>query len=595
MSIRSSAPILFVLAATSALSAQRFESASSSRGAESGSPAADQRVIATRSLRPFVHRTGSVRWGLRSMLPLATPEMTSFEGMQPSENTLSPDQVTSLLAMANDDYDEDRLRMNVDRSTLLLAGAPEVLERMGRRILELENTIARSIEVEASVHVLDDATDIPGQERAFLSSEEWRQFSERFPAERTVRGATISGGLLSLSSGGARPLVLDLDVEVAQDASISDPQVQRVPTGLRLKIEPHLTASGGRTPDVVARVELAYHDIISLQRQVLGAPGLGAIDTPEIATFAAMFATRLGRGETAVVYARRATAPARHFAIALRCTVREIQEVGPDDFVVVPVGSLGIDSPGGGGARLFIADELSRDQGDVERVFYSGENLDVYGAIEPGLLTDLVSLEDFEGDENLVPGWMLMAGGGARSVAALRQERLASLEQRLLRPIAIEVLVNSGRGDEDVRVRVPSLVGRDAAVRFGVDRLVVDDFEVEIAQEAEQANPVTHGEFDGVLFAASIDELGESGTHWATLIGHRVQLPPERQSLEDEHLGSLLMAPARFSAQEFSGFAPGRRLELGSGAEIPARGQDVRTTLSLEAVEIGGSGTRQPR
>jgi hypothetical protein len=150
------------------------------------------------------------------------------------------------------------------------------------------------------------------------------------------------------------------------------------------------------------------------------------------------------------------------------------------------------------------------------------------------------------------------------------QEGLAELERLHLRPAAVLLEVRAGDGALAAAFRAPLLMGRRAAVAGYFRRDLVEDYDVEVAQEARISDPVPRPAYAG-LFANLDVAPGPGG-------GHRVRLDLRLSAftgeiVEESHsneFGPVQNVPSwTVSTNVIVDLPPGARkaLDLGHGTQ----------------------------
>jgi hypothetical protein len=309
--------------------------------------------------------------------------------------------------------------------------------------------------------------------------------------------------------------VPDFDVEIAQGSAICDPISVPAADGLQAAVRPFLlqdgsvllrvVASAGDFDETFRRLRVGTTDLAWLHRAT---HSLGELEQADYRGTAAATELVLAPGATRGVLVGSPTLARRTRWDMLLFTVREAPAPVPaGTFCVLPVGALcapdlervlawtGDDekeryrelclSHGEGNNRVRLGIDWIRD-----RFTASGVNLDELGWLHGGTL--IVRAEE----------------ASARRV----QERLAELERLYLRPAAAVLEVRAADGALAAAFRAPLLMGRRASVAGYFRRDLVEDYDVEVAQESRISDPVPRTAYAG-LFANVDLSAGPSGSH----------------------------------------------------------------------------------
>lgn len=187
-------------------------------------------------------------------LPLPTLTPSNYTPPEPPEMlepapALQPDLLVELLraCVAPDSWSREGASLEVRTSTLI-ARAPEgVLQAIARVLGTLKRELLWSVEVDAEVLTLDERVSLGAE--GLLSDEAQQTLAQALAAGAAttldrVRLTSMHGARNALRSGRERAYLMDYDVEIAEDATISNPILQHVFAGVVLDIQPALSSTG---------------------------------------------------------------------------------------------------------------------------------------------------------------------------------------------------------------------------------------------------------------------------------------------------------------------------------------------------------------
>ena len=421
------------------------------------------------------------------------------------------------------------------------------------------------------------ARDLPPAPRAAAPGRVARadSFLEAPGATGGVGGKSIASTRLDLVPGALgsyekredRTFLMDYDVEVAERASVADPQFGRILSGLGLDLRALLLADGRVHLTVLADRGAA----LGSAPFDTGAEGLGTLDIPRVGVAAIASCASIREGESARFEVRGlGEEDGPGFLLSIRAKSIPREEPLPDGTRLFSVGFLA----DAGGRLLPRLDERLRAVTDEE-------------APDPETIPPSRFLEWLR--EGLGPGrFDSLLGGGALAVpcsdsrvalAGLPEEVLAragEIRRAIEAPLAsgASLLLEIGAGGEGPSrsARLAVTVGRACGAVVGLESTRVADYDVEIAQRSVAADPVVVREFDGIVFRAGLLALeGDRATLEVELLA-RALGPRARRATGARHLGDVETAPVeRAQVRTILSLGPGERLLLG---EVPAPGAD---------------------
>jgi len=496
------------------------------------------------------------------------------------------------------------------RGGLLVRQTPENHERVRRVLALLESAASRRVEVE--ILLLELAPGATGKIAAVLSSEE-RSALLRDAAVKALGSFTASGPFgarLALGTQRETRILADYDVEIAEDASIADPVVELVRDGLSASVR--VLPCGGGALDVEATAEIAALDD-PIRSLALDAPRLGRVDLPaDTCARAAGTAVVPAGGSLALV--ARGTAGRTGASLAVIVTPRavgpdlaplrdaqdgateaRVVELGPALYPPRAFQSL----PARGVAwidrsTLFEGRFSEASDGRVDtNGFEVGEGIPQ--ELGAGQGDDSSFVAPLPGRRALLLGDGDAAQRTASVVDALLEARRGTIEVTLALvtvPAGAERAVDAGallaaaraEREDGAYFVVPIVPGDRAAVVLGRESAFVSDYDVEVAQKAQIADPQIAFAFTGAAAEVRASR-GEDPSRIAVDV--RLSLSRSVGPLDARSHGGLDLGLIEFGDVTRSGVE--RRFTLASGepaAAIVGRAADGRE-IALIVVATG--------
>lgn len=469
--------------------------ATSSAQQREGNGAPVDPIVRTRSLAPLapphVQRSSPRASAMprlaenTAMLPLDTPNEAEpadwvVEVLQQRHRSAIDDGSLRLELGGAATTDDGRVRARV-QSTLVFAGERQRVDAAVRDFDALLAIVGRPIEV--SVHRLplaDGALPACQWDPATTSKQ-----LQATPPLWTSRAHTRSGAELRLGDQELRGVVADLDVEVAERATIFDAKVDAAFAGLLADLTVHALPGEG--------LQLRGSWLLSEPVASLAMP-IGtdrpSVDLPEHRTAYASFAGTILSGGALVVSGRGGPLGPAGFqlVVSARYLAPPAADAGPD-LLVRPVGAFltGASAlqPRGIAWRLPGVDVLQFAQQDDDGGLQPAELLRLLHGQQPG------SAELFDG--------ILVARGDVaanpRCNRLLAQLAADMATARLLSRVATDPAAGAAgaehaAGGDAIELAQPVLGGHSTAAFVGRERMLIRDFEVEIAARAAASNPV---------------------------------------------------------------------------------------------------------
>lgn len=375
---------------------------------------------------------------------------------------------------------EDGSQQALLHSTLVFAGERQAVDAAVRDFDAVEQAVGRPIEV--SVHRLP-LPDGP------LPASQWdpattAKLLQSTPPLWTSRAHTRSGAELRLGDQELRSVVADLDLEVAERATILDPKVDATFAGLLADVTVHALPGEG----LQLRGSWLLSEAVATTATPIGID-LATLDLPEHRTAYVSFAGTILSGGALVVSGRGGPLGPAGFALVVsaRYLAPPAEANGPD-LLVRPVGAfLGSRpalQPRGIAWRLPGSDGMQFADNGSASGLQPAELLRLLLGKQPG------TVELFDG--------ILVARG---DVATPRCNRLLSQLAADMRTARLVSRVGADGETPGIEVSQPVLGGHGAAAFVGHERMLIGDIEVEIAARAAASNPIVQAARSGLWLA----------------------------------------------------------------------------------------------
>lgn len=376
---------------------------------------------------------------------------------------------------------EDGSQQALPHSTVVFAGERQAVDAAVRDFDAVEQAVGRPIEV--SVHRL------PLQDGP-LPASQWdpattAKLLQATPPLWTSRAHTRSGAELRLGDQELRGVVADLDLEVAERATILDPKVDATFAGLLADVTVHALPGEG----LQLRGSWLLSEAVATTATPIGLE-LASLDLPEHRTAYVSFAGTILSGGALVVSGRGGALGPAGFALVVsaRYLAPPTEANGPE-LMVRPVGaflsSRPAPQPRGIAWRLPGSDGVQfADDGGTSGL-QPGELLRLLHGKQPG------TVELFDG--------ILVARGDVATTP--RCNRLLAQLAADMRTARLVSRVGAEADALGIEVSQPVLGGHGAAAFVGHERMLIGDVEVEIAARAAASNPMPQAARSGLWLA----------------------------------------------------------------------------------------------
>ena len=472
-----------------------------------------------------------------------------------------------------------KLSIEPEGTNLIVVGDGALVNQVRDEIDQLAAVLLRPLQIEAALWHIDAGEAPP----AVLSPGDWRTwFADRQPLWRSS-ATTQPSRPVALDGQRWTTYVCDVDTEVAQKQSISQPIADAFCEGGRVVVVPHALLGGD---------ELAVHVQFGLARRrgavrtaPTGVAGQSDLDLPVLESLFGACSARLQHGGGIAVTLRgHASAGGNHVL-----TVRAGSPVPPPTTTLAGIAALPcsalIDSALH--QRLSPPDPYPRAEENDEYRFPETIELDGgFGRLEPERLLDLLRSSI---DENATPYDLHVGSGhlfviGPESVRTAVEALLLGLQQRFVRNIAIRHEVRrTGGADADPlhELVLPSLLGREATIARLLEMRALDHIYVDIAQEAAIHDPDVRTLQSGVWLRCRAAPARDT-LHVDLLAQCTHAEPPLLRSIVPSG-GNLLPTDIGVARAVHDALvANGRPIDHGDGPTVTLDGRSHRTVMTTQ-------------
>ncbi len=483
--------------------------ASQEARADRNAPTADYSLI--------VHNLAGLGFEPDQTLPRVFLPSLRFRSEGEEEREFSEDSVTGpshfvglLENLLGDGLSGEGCRAEYTQDGRLLVVGPASLQEDVANLLAFFRKVnTASVELTLDFVALPGSVDVPsmidvGKLPALLESA--TSHSQHVVHVPTGRSATVS-------AGKRRYLVLDFDIEIAQGSLIMDPVIGDFFEGLEATVRA-APCTGGLLVALMARRGARMGDTPNKQLDIgamLGNENGVHLENLPISVQSPATANR-SCGLSAVLPTGK----------ALVVTTRGSESGGTELMILHQTGgalSAWSEFDLGDGASLVFADPASVM---APRLLVSSTGLLSGGSsatpvidAEPRLIvgfehlgTDLVmealARQGRMGRVDEVGPWLVTwpdagrrRGGNTAGWSAAQREVLDSLRASV-RQYEVELRLNTPQGGAGPVVRLPLRDGTSASVVLGLERLMVRDYDVEVAQLAAGSDPIVAASFEGL-------------------------------------------------------------------------------------------------
>ena len=429
--------------------------------------------------------------------------------------------------------DDDEISASLQAANLFLEGPEEGLAEAEELVNALRGAVARRTEIRARLFRVETDTPYP----AMASAADLRPLVADLSTIWEGVTTALSGQQVSLALTKLTRYVNEVQTEVAQDSSIYDPETGTMFEGIDLVVESHsMIASGDRA--LYCQFALAERNR-GIQLLSTGVRNMMSIGIPDLSTTSGSFSGRVQNGGALLVSIQSRAGEGSNLLLVLQ--VRDLdqgQAMAPvGKTLLLPVSAITSKSLRDRPAPV-PADGVAYTNGRYPALSdgFGFPEMDAGPSIEGGHLVELISqsLGELADEEDsylteisngLAAGYLIVQGSEALHAGARRV--LGSLEDRMVQSVQVQVrsrlpeispstsifsqvgASSAGEGPTQKVVTFPTMLDHSSLVFSGTETAVVQDYDVEIAQEKSSVNPVVFTVFKGLSVTVSPAMHGE--------------------------------------------------------------------------------------
>ncbi|MFK7742848.1 MAG: hypothetical protein AB8H80_21230 [Planctomycetota bacterium] len=527
-------------------------------------------------------------------------------------NPLDEDAIVDWLSSLNaTELDTERLYLERIAGTLMAVGEAPLVADVGERIANLTRVIRRPLTLELRVWPLTAGSPAPP---AILSPTAYSAFCAAHtgsnPASHAAMVHTHPGRTIEIQNTTWQRYVRTSPVEVAQKTASAYPDTEHYGTGCHANVrtEPLLNSD-----DFVVYLQFALgHERSPPERLNSAIPGHPELDAPQLETNFGACSGRVANGGALCASLLGSTETGGNYVVTLQVHSDVPQATLKNERMsLFPIGALTNDSL------------KTRPQSRRSTSFDGPEQIDrdsMFGRMEVDRLTDLLQrlldAADPETDYSLqqAGGYLALttptATAKSRRGAQAVERMLMQLQDRLVRSAEVHHIAtgstkaprqpastNGGRIENEsardqlilYEVRLPTLLGRQAAAVRMHETNTIGDLYLEVASETKILAPSIHCLQSGIWLGASVVPMaahspsqGPEGAELhleldATAIGaprpKSVSVMPSGGAMSKERIGLT-----RFTHD--ARIRPGLALQHGGGPILQGVSSQVRTIVS---------------
>jgi hypothetical protein len=499
-----------------------------------------------------------------------------------------------------DAFDEEGCYLEAHSNLIVISGPPDSVRKARRNIAYVGEIISRPIRISASLYRTSGEVDLPGTLSAEALSSVGRD------AELLWSGSAITRSGRQIAMGRERhtPFVGDVDVEVAQRAKIGDPILYSLFEGVRLTVEPHSLSSGD---ELVLLAQYAIGDRRGeIPSRSTGVDNLPSLDAPSLDTICGSMSARLPNGGGMILSVGGSAEGGGDVILSVSASFESQAPSSDPELALLPITALASDSLSSRVMTYGRMHEENEGAPRPDRPFPLDVEERERGTMSADQIVDLASqilTERIDNDEaavDVLAGFLMVKGnaddqGKIRSMLKRQEDlwlqsvRVRSWTAGLAAPSAASTFPVRAKSDADSEhlhlISFPALLDRPHFAMRGVESTSIRDYDVEIAQRSEQANPVIEKVFSGLLCSVMPRRWGEG-------LGAELDLTlidsggVVRRPLEADYGGDLyLTRPASANFLHDGPIPASGRIDLGDGPIIRGRTSNWQTR---QYVEIGG-------
>lgn len=400
---------------------------------------------------------------------------------------IDADMAVGLLRALHAEASESgKLSIEADATNLILAGDSATVGQIRDEVQQLSAVLTRPIEVQVTLWAAGRSDTVP----AVLAPGDWKaNFRDRQVIWRST-AMTRSAQPAALDGQRWTTYVRDIDVEVAQKQSTSQPVSDAFCDGGRVVVVPHTLLGGD---ELALHVQFGFGRKRGPVRTVpTGIAGQSDLDVPTIESTYGVSSARIGNGGGIAITLTGDAAGGGNYIL----TIRAGSPTPPPTTSLAGISALPC-SALTSRAMLQRMAPPNPYPSEGDEIGFDGNEADgSAGHLGDDRLIDLLHAaigDDGENELQTAGGFLFVRGPEA--VRTKVEAVLRALQDRLVRTVVVRHNVALPGGLEPQtyhHISAPSLVGREALVARLIETRAIDRLWVEIAQEAAIHNPDVH-------------------------------------------------------------------------------------------------------
>ncbi len=489
-----------------------------------------------------------------------------------------PEQIVEQLrGLHTQEFEAGTLRLEASGNSLHVFGDGPTVALLREQLRDLGAIITRPLEIEVT---LWDAGNAPAP-AAVLGPKQFAQFAEQHTAVWHGITSTRSSIAVRLDQQRWTRYVRDVDVEVAQKATIAQPMTDTFGEGVGVIVVPHALVGGD---DFVLHTQFALGERRgAVMTMATGSPDQPDLDVPLLETTFGACSGRVANGGALAVSATGLASGGGNRVLTIRVTSKVPPvATGSTELGVFPTSAI----TRGSLTQLPQPPNPYPQIGDADQPAPSADTEPGgFGMLEEGDLLDLIrgSLgAATETDFNMqMAGGFLLVHADVNKIARV-EAVLRPLQERLLRNVTVRhtarLMPTEGTAPTPWHeLVVPTLLGRCATLCRMLETNVLRDVFVEIAQEAVNHDPVVEAMQSGAWLRACVEPLGD-GMHLQMLCQEvQAEAPLLRRLVP---AGALSLASVGSTRATHNGaVVSGQGIDHGDGPLLRFDGRACRSAL----------------
>lgn len=476
-----------------------------------------------------------------------------------------------LRSTAQTEIDDGRLRIDPAGDNLLVLGEPAAVARVRDRVREAGEALARGLHVEVAVWDATGRTAPPGR----IDPKGFAQWcADQKPLWQGATD-TRSGRPVAIDRQRWTRYVRDVEIEVAQKASIGRPATNAFAEGGRVVVAAHSLVGGD---ELVLFVQFAFAQKRGAVRQLsTGVPNLPDLEVPTLETTYGVFSGRIQNGGALAATLMGDPSSGGQIVVTVRVTGRTPPPAQASAGLgIFPCGAL--TSP----ALTHRVQPPSPYPllGEEQAVQVEYEE-DGHGYLPSDQLVELVraALGDGADELNLQIGGGYLFVRGDESAMPKVEAVLRGLQDRLLAGVTVRHTGRFEGGEVLHDVVFPTLLGRSAVISRVLETTVLRDLFIEVAQEATMLDPTITTLQTGSWLRARVTDLGPA-RQLDSLAQCAHAMPPQVRNAVPSG-GVLVPTDVGSTRAVYCGsVGAGQEVGHGDGPIVTIDGRARRTTLS---------------